>query len=291
MPRTTYVVPPTYLPLIGCAALFCLAIGFVSWLHQLHYGPYLAITGFGLLLLMMFDWFRTVIHEVRAYQLDDDPVIDHSYRWSMGWFIFSEVMFFSVFFGTLFFIRVFILPYLSGAIPEGTMTHFILWPDFKNIWPLLKTPDPQAIAGPKAAMEAWGIPAFNTLVLLTSGVTITIAHWGIFKKKMTQAVLFQTLTILLGILFLYLQVQEYAEAYHHLGLTLGAGAYGNTFFMLTGFHGFHVTLGTLMLMVILYRMLKGHFTPKHHFAFEAVAWYWHFVDVVWLGLFIFVYWL
>lgn len=291
MPRSTYLVPPTYLPLIGCFALCSMAVGFASWLHQLHYGPYLGMAGFALLLFMIFDWFRTVIKEVREHHLDTDPVIDLSYRWSMGWFIVSEMMFFLVFFGTLFFIRIFVLPYLGGEIDQGIMTHLILWPDFKNIWPLLNTPDPQAISGPKAAMGAWGIPALNTLILLTSGVTITIAHWGIFKKNITQAAVFQALTIILGLFFLYLQVHEYSDAYHNLGLTLGAGAYGNTFFMLTGFHGFHVTLGTLMLMVILYRMLKGHFTPKHHFAFEAVAWYWHFVDVVWLGLFVFVYWL
>lgn len=291
MSRSTYVVPPSYLPLIGCAALFSLAIGFAGWLHKDDFSEYIALFGLFLLIVMMFLWFSKVINEVRENNLDDDKVIDASYRWSMGWFIFSEFMFFGVFFGVLFFIRVIVLPYLSGGIEEGLMTHFVLWPNFSDIWPMLVAPDPIAISGPKQAMSAWGIPVINTLILLTSGVTITLAHWGIIKNNKKQAVLFQVLTILLGVFFLFMQVHEYKEAYNDLGLTLGAGAYGNTFFMLTGFHGFHVTLGTIMLIVVLFRMLKNHFTPKRHFAFEAVAWYWHFVDVVWLGLFIFVYWL
>jgi cytochrome c oxidase subunit III len=290
MPRTTYVVPPTYLPLIGCFALFSIALGFVGWLHQQSHANYLLVAGFSLLFVMLFLWFKTVIAEVKEHNLDSDSVIDFSYRWSMGWFIFSEVMFFGVFFGTLFFIRVLTLPYLSGGVAEGIMTHFVLWPNFHDIWPMLSNPDP-AVPAAKAAMGAWGIPAINTLILLTSGMTITVAHWGIVQNKMKQAALFQLLTILLGVVFLFLQAKEYHEAYHLMGLTLSSGAYGNTFFMLTGFHGFHVTLGTIMLIVILFRILKGHFTPENHFAFEAVAWYWHFVDVVWLGLFIFVYWL
>ena len=140
-------------------------------------------------------------------------------------------------------------------------------------------------------MAAWGIPAINTLLLLSSGVTVTIAHWALKENKRGMLNLFLFFTVLLGVLFLTLQVHEYGHAYSELNLKLTTGVYGSTFFMLTGFHGFHVTLGAIMLTVILVRCLKGHFKPDHHFAFEAVAWYWHFVDVVWLGLFIFVYWL
>ena len=140
-------------------------------------------------------------------------------------------------------------------------------------------------------MPAWGVPALNTAILLTSGVTITIAHWGLLKNKRPQLILGLAATVALGVLFLYFQVEEYAHAMHDLNLTLASGIYGSTFYMLTGFHGAHVTLGTIMLFVILLRCIKGHFTPEHHFGFEAVAWYWHFVDVVWLGLFVFVYWL
>ena len=141
-------------------------------------------------------------------------------------------------------------------------------------------------------MEAWGIPALNTaLLLLTSGVTITIAHWGLLKNNRRQLIIGLIMTIALGMTFLGFQIFEYAHAYSELNLKLTTGAYGSTFFMLTGFHGFHVTVGTLMLIVILGRSIAGHFTAEHHFGFEGVAWYWHFVDVVWLLLFILVYWL
>ena len=138
-------------------------------------------------------------------------------------------------------------------------------------------------------MAAWGIPALNTLILLSSGASITWAHWGLVRNRPRQLVAGLMLTVLLGSVFLGFQVYEYHHAYTELGLTLKAGVYGATFFMLTGFHGFHVTLGTIMLAVVLGRAIKGHFNQDNHFAFEAAAWYWHFVDVVWLGLFIFVY--
>jgi cytochrome c oxidase subunit 3 len=144
---------------------------------------------------------------------------------------------------------------------------------------------------PFTPMGPWGIPALNTLLLLTSGATLTWAHWGLIKNKRSHLIWGLILTVLLGSIFLGFQAYEYAHAYSELGLTLGAGIYGATFFILTGFHGMHVTLGTIMLAVILGRCMKGHFSEHNHFAFEAVAWYWHFVDVVWLILFVFVYWL
>ena len=137
----------------------------------------------------------------------------------------------------------------------------------------------------------WGIAAINTAILLTSGVTITVAHFSLLKNKYRMMVAAQVATILLGLLFLVLQVKEYMEAYFEMGLTLASGIYGTTFFMLTGFHGLHVTIGVICLSVILYRMLRRDFNSHQHFAFEAVSWYWHFVDVVWLLLFVFVYWL
>jgi cytochrome c oxidase subunit 3 len=143
----------------------------------------------------------------------------------------------------------------------------------------------------KDVIPAWGLPALNTAILLTSGGTVTWAHWGLKVNKRAHLIVGLALTVALGALFVYLQAGEYHHAYTELGLTLNSGIYGATFFLLTGFHGFHVTLGTIMLAVILFRAMRGHFTEEHHFAFEAVAWYWHFVDVVWIGLFIFVYWL
>jgi len=199
-------------------------------------------------------------------------------------------MFFGVFFGSLFYIRVFVVPWLGGS-GSGFMTHMINWPGFQAVWPVLANPDPSKFTAPHSVMETWGIPAINTSILLSSGVTITIAHFGLVKGRRLQALIGQGLTILLGISFLFMQVSEYSIAYTEKGLTLGSGIFGTTFFMLTGFHCLHVTLGTIMLIVIFIRIYKHHFTQEHHFAFEAVSWYWHFVDVVWLFLFIFVYWL
>jgi cytochrome c oxidase subunit III len=241
------------------------------------------------LFYVMYGWFGTVIRENRQGLLDNHQV-DHSFRLGMCWFIFSEVMFFSAFFGALFFIRVFVVPALAGQTSH-IMTHLALWPGFKATWPLLVNPGSGQFVGPESVMETWGIPAINTGLLLSSGVTITIAHWNLIKKNRKIMILFQIFTIALGIAFLCLQAHEYTVAYLEKGLTLGSGIYGTTFFMLTGFHGMHVTIGTIGLCVILYRMLVGDFTPQNHFAFEGIAWYWHFVDVVWLFLFIFVYWL
>jgi cytochrome c oxidase subunit 3 len=237
---------------------------------------------------MMFGWFGTVIRESEKGLYDAQ--VDKSFRWGMMWFIFSEVMFFAAFFGALYYVRQFALPWLDGA-GNNAMTGQLLWPDFSADWPLMNNPNPETYAGQKDVIPAWGVPAINTAILLTSGVTITIAHHMLKASKRGALVFWMAATVALGIAFLYLQAHEYAEAYNELGLTLGSGIYGSTFFMLTGFHGAHVTIGTIMLIVITLRCAKGHFKPDSHFGFEGVAWYWHFVDVVWLGLFIFVYWL
>jgi len=285
-----YLPQPSGWPIVGSLALFLFATGMVLWSNSLP-GGWLVLAGIAVLLYMMYGWFGKVIGESEGGMYNAQ--VDRSFRWGMSWFIFSEVMFFAAFFGALFYARVLSVPWLG----EGD-TGAILWEGFKSTWPStgplgaeVIAPMAQAAPGQMAPMAAWGIPAINTLLLLTSGVTLTIAHWGLKKGNRGQLNLWLFLTIALGVTFLGLQVYEYIHAYHELGLTLGAGIYGATFFMLTGFHGFHVTIGSIMLMVILVRCLKGHVKPDHHFAFEAVSWYWHFVDVVWLGLFVFVYWL
>lgn len=284
-----YVPSPSHWPLLGSIGLFTTAIGAANWLHGHSIGPFLFFIGALIIAYMTYGWFSTVIREDQAGLLAT-PKMERSYRLGMIWFIFTEVMFFAAFFGALFYARVFSVPWLGGA-GVGDMTHILLWPNFEAHWPLFHTPDPNKFVGPDSVLDTWGIPALNTLILLTSGVTITIAHWGMLKGLRRQQILGQVLTILLGLTFLTFQIFEYGEAYTEKALKLSSGIYGTTFFMLTGFHGAHVTLGTIMLTVILYRILRGHFNIKHHFAFEAVSWYWHFVDVVWLGLFIFVYWL
>jgi cytochrome c oxidase subunit 3 len=279
---TRYYLPePSHWPVFGSTALFLMAIGAVLWMNGIAAGPWVVLAGMAILVYMMFGWFGTVIRESEGGSFNKQ--VDVSFRWGMSWFIFSEVMFFAAFFGALFYMRVLSVPWLgSGDTLEQ------LWPGFSaQRWP---------ISGPGieetfTPMGAWGIPAINTMILLSSGVTVTWAHWGLKKNNRAQLIWGLVATVALGLLFLALQAYEYVHAYHELNLTLNMGAYGATFFMLTGFHGFHVTIGTIMLMVILARSIKGHFTADHHFAFEGVSWYWHFVDVVWLLLFILVYWL
>ena len=276
-----YAVPqPMPWPIMGSASLFLMALGAIFVFNSASGGWVSIAAGFVLLLYMMVRWFGDVIRESEAgvYGRWEDV----SFRWGMSWFIFSEVMFFGAFFGALFWVRQYSVPDLASIESNA-----LLWPGFNSHWPS---------AGPGfmeefSPMAAWGIPAINTLLLLSSGVTVTIAHWALKENRRGQLILFMALTIALGLTFLACQIFEYAHAYSELNLKLSTGAYGSTFFMLTGFHGFHVTCGAIMLSVILGRCIAGHFTPDHHFAFEGVAWYWHFVDVVWLGLFIFVYWL
>ena len=284
--QSSYYVPHgSHWPLVGSIGLTTLLVGFAMFLNNAPVGAYLMLGGVAITLIMMFGWFGTVIRESERGMYSD--WVDRSFRWGMFWFIFSEVMFFGAFFGALFYARELAVPWLGG---EGTkvMTNQLLWQGYEAAWP---TNGPGAVGGQFSAMEAWGIPALNTLILLTSGATITWAHWGLKENRRSHLILGLLVTILLGVTFLSLQAYEYRHAWHEMNLTLGSGIYGSTFYMLTGFHGLHVTIGAIMLTVMLIRALRGHFTPKNHFAFEAAAWYWHFVDVVWLGLFIFVYWL
>lgn len=281
-----YFVPePSKWPLVGSMALLGIGMGSAFTFNRdaMPVGPYILAVGLALLAWMLVGWFGEVIHESESGQYSRQ--VDRSFRWGMSWFIFSEVMFFAAFFGALFYMRVISLPDLS----EGLQA--MIWPDFHPAWPEVTGPHLTYGADNYKHMHAFGLPALNTLILLISGVTVTWAHWGLVENKRGQLNLGLLLTVALGVLFLCLQFSEYREAFHEMNLTLKSGAYGATFYLLTGFHGLHVTLGTLMLFVVMLRAFKGHFKPESHFAFEAVAWYWHFVDVVWLILFVFVYWL
>jgi len=276
-----YFVPdPSRWPIFGSIALLSMASGAASWFNGWSPGKFFVLAGFLILVYMMAGWFTTVAHESEGAKYNKQ--VDTSFRWGMSWFIFSEVMFFGAFFGALFYMRVLSVPDLGGI-----ETQQLIWPGFKGEWPA----SGPGIKDQFTPMAAWGIPALNTLILLSSGVTVTWAHWGMLKGNRLQLIWGLVMTIALGATFLGFQMFEYAHAYSELNLKITMGAYGATFFMLTGFHGFHVTIGTIMLTVILFRCVAGHFTAEHHFGFEGVAWYWHFVDVVWLLLFIFVYWL
>ncbi len=278
-------------PIIGSVALFVTAFGAVTFIHQStekvaaegSFGQPIFFIGLALIAFMMFGWFGTVIRE--SVKGMNSGLLDRSYRMGMAWFIVSEVMFFAAFFGALFYARIISVPWLAGA-GNNLETHVLLWPDFADTWPLFMTPSGTTTE----PMEAWGLPFINTVILVTSSVTVTFAHWALRKNQRTSLGIWLAITVALGATFLALQVVEYIHAYNELGLNLGAGIYGSTFFMLTGFHGAHVTMGTIMLTVMLLRCLTGHFTSENHFAFEATSWYWHFVDVIWLFLFTFVYW-
>ena len=278
-----YVPHHSRWPFLGSIALFTTMVGLASWFNEASWGKATFFVGVALLCGVLFGWFGDVIRE--SIRGNYNKQVDTSFRMGMVWFIFSEVMFFAAFFGALFYARQYALPWLSGE-GDGVMTNALLWEGYTAGWP---TNGPGAVGGAYQTVPAWGLPLLNTLILLTSGVTVTIAHHALKAGQRGVLLLFLGLTVLLGALFLFFQAEEYIHAYRELNLTLGSGIYGSTFFMLTGFHGAHVTLGTIMLLIIWFRCLKGHFSKDDHFAFEAVAWYWHFVDVVWLGLFLFVY--
>ena len=282
-----YIPEPSKWPLVATFALLTTVIGAVNTIHAGEFSMLMGV-GFALIIYMMFGWFGAVVEESMGGNYNAQ--VDRSFRLGMMWFIFSEVMFFAAFFGALFYARQLIMPWLGGA-GNNAATHEFLWPAFEAVWPILSNPDNAAVVAPHTAMGAGGLPAYNTALLLTSSVTLTIAHHALRAGHRAKLNLFLGATVLLGAIFLVLQVEEYIHAYNELGLTLDSGIYGSTFFMLTGFHGFHVTMGATMLAVMLVRCMKGHFTADNHFGFEAVAWYWHFVDVVWLGLYVFVYWL
>ncbi len=282
-----YVPEQSWWPIVGAVALFLIAVGAGLTVIEISndesgFSKYILFGGLAILLVMIIGWFRDQINESMSGLYSAQ--LGRSYRQGMAWFIFSEVMFFAGFFGALFYARVISIPWLGGA-SNNAMTNEVLWPTFEAVWPLLSTP-----GGTETQAMGWfGLPLINTLILVVSSVTLHFAHVGVEQNKRQQIVVWLAITIGLGLIFLALQGYEYYYAYDTLGLTLQSGVYGNTFFLLTGFHGLHVTLGAIILIVLFGRILKGHFTPDEHFAFQAGSWYWHFVDVVWLMLFFFVY--
>ena len=286
-----YVPAQSKWPIIATIGMATAVYGLATWFNDISAeradsnGPLIFFIGGLFLAYMLFGWFGNVIRESHAGLYS--PQMDRSFRWGMSWFIFSEVMFFVAFFGALFYVRTFAGPWLGGEGAKGVSN--MLWEGFEFSWPLLNNPDSKLFPPPSAVIDPWHLPLINTILLVSSSFTLTFAHHALKHGKRGAVKAWLGLTVLLGVSFLGLQIEEYIEAYTKLGLTLGSGIYGATFFMLTGFHGAHVTIGALMLSIMLIRIMRGHFTPEKHFGFEAAAWYWHFVDVVWLGLFIFVY--
>ncbi len=282
-----YFVPgPSRHPVMAAIGLFFVILGAGQWVNGVAWGAYSLAFGLAFWLIVLFQWFRQAITESEGGLYGRK--IDLSYRWSMSWFIFSEVMFFGAFFTALWWARVQSIPHLGG------FENSLIWPDFTAVWPSVQagaTASPASIVEPFQTMGPFWLPTINTALLLSSGVTLTIAHHALQAGNRGKTIAFMWFTVLLGITFLCVQGYEYYHAYADLNLKLSSGIFGSTFFMLTGFHGFHVFVGMLMLLFITLRLHKGHFTAKSHFGFEGAAWYWHFVDVVWLGLYILVYWM
>jgi len=282
-----YFVPgPSRHPVMAAIGLFFVILGASQWINGAGWGAWSLAFGMLFWLGTLFQWFRDAIAESEGGLYGNR--IDLSYRWSMSWFIFSEVMFFGAFFTALWWARAHSVPAL------GSLDNALLWPDFKAVWPSLAagvTASPADIVEPFTTMTPFWLPTINTALLLSSGVTLTIAHHAMRENHRGRTIAFMWMTVLLGTVFLVVQGYEYFHAYSDLNLKLSSGVYGSTFYMLTGFHGFHVLIGMLMLLFITLRLQKGHFTADKHFGFEGAAWYWHFVDVVWLGLYVMVYWL
>jgi cytochrome c oxidase subunit 3 len=288
-PGTTpyyYVPQPSRHPALASFGLFFVILGAGQWINGVEWGKWSLFFGLAWFAVILFQWFSDAISESESGQYGRK--IDISFRWSMSWFIFSEVMFFGAFFSALWWLRAHSLPELA------TVENAILWTDFKAAWPTVMAGATGAPAGtvePFQTMTPFWLPTINTALLLTSGVTLTIAHHALQAGNRAKTITWMWATVALGIVFLFVQGYEYVHAYRDLNLKLSSGPYGSTFFLLTGFHGFHVFVGMLMLLFITLRLQKGHFSADKHFGFEGVAWYWHFVDVVWLGLYILVYWM
>jgi cytochrome c oxidase subunit 3 len=280
-----YVPHGSHWPIVGSIGLLFLMVGVSTWLNGAAAGFWVMLTGVAVVVFMLVGWFGTVVGESVGGLYNEQ--VDKSFRMGMFWFIFSEVMFFAAFFGALFYARNMSIPWLGGA-SNNFFTNLLLWEGYESTWP---SNGPGSVGGDYEVMGPFGLPLINTAILLTSSITVTIAHHALIAGNRGILKTFLALTFLLGFFFVFLQAEEYIEAYQHMNLKLTTGIYGSTFFMLTGFHGMHVTIGAIMLTIIWLRTMRGHFTPDKHFAFEAVAWYWHFVDVVWVGLYVFVYWM
>lgn len=273
-------------PFMSAVGLFFVILGAGQWINGSEWGMYSLIFGMAWWLIVLYQWFAEAVGESEAGMYGRK--IDLSYRWSMTWFIFSEVMFFGAFFTALWWAR-------SQSIPAlGSLENALLWPEFKAAWPSVvagATTSPAGIVEPFQTMGPFWLPTINTALLLTSGVTLTIAHHALQVGNRSKTIAFMWMTVTLGVVFLGVQGYEYMYAWNDLNLKMSSGIYGSTFYLLTGFHGFHVFVGMLMLFFITLRLQKGHFTKDRHFGFEGAAWYWHFVDVVWLGLYVVVYWM
>ncbi len=302
-----HLVDPSPRPVLASIGAFIMAIGAIAWMKTIPTDPQSGLKLFGMLLrgstifiagaavvaAVSFFWWRDVIRE--AHKGDHTPVVQLHLRYGMILFIASEVMFFVAWFWAYFDVALFPgnvwqLPIYG---PDGTITPSEVSklgmvdrdPLIGGQWPPVPVERTADGGNFRSTFDPWGLPLVNTLVLLLSGTTVTWAHHALLENDRKGLIWGLLCTVVLGIFFTALQAYEYG----HAAFSYSGHIYGATFFMATGFHGAHVIIGTIFLMVCLFRALAGHFTPKQHFGFEAAAWYWHFVDVVWLFLFFSIY--
>jgi cytochrome c oxidase subunit 3 len=252
-----HLVDPSPWPIFSALGALTTTTGGVMTMHSYEGGSTMFYIGFCMILYVMFVWWRDIVTEA-TYQGHHTHAVQVSHRWGMILFIVSEVMFFFAFFWAFF----------NASMAPGIQ--------IGGVWP------PVGIE----VLSAWDVPFLNTILLLSSGAAVTWAHHAILAGWRSQAIWSLVVTVILASIFTAFQGLEYIEA----PFSISDGAYGSTFFMATGFHGFHVLIGTIFLTICLVRLIKNHFTRSHHFGFEAAAWYWHFVDVVWLFLFVSIYW-
>lgn len=258
-----HLVDPSPWPFLTAWATFILAVGFIFNQHDMA-SSLIPIIGFILVCLMAFLWWRDIIKEAE-YGGHHTPVVQLHMRYGMFMFILSELMFFVAWFWA----------YFDAALFPDEAIQFLRMDYTTGVWPPISV----------LTFDAWDLPFINTLVLLLSGFAVTWAHHALIHDDRKTVIIGLSGAVILGMLFTVLQAVEYG----HAAFNFDSGLYASVFYMATGFHGFHVILGTITLLVMLIRVIVGHFTPDHHFGFEAAAWYWHFVDVVWIFLFIFVY--
>jgi cytochrome c oxidase subunit III len=282
-----HLVDPSPWPILASVGALVMAIGAIVWMRSTNFhggeglfglkGPAMFLVGFGSVVAVSYFWWRDVVRE--AHKGDHTPVVALHLRYGMIMFIASEVMFFVAWFWAYFDASLF--PGATWVLENSTQ---IVGMTERNaltggVWP------PKPGEGFKSTFDPWGLPLVNTLILLLSGTTVTWAHHALLQNDRKGLIAGLSLTVVLGMMFTALQAYEYG----HANFNFAGHIYGSTFFMATGFHGAHVIIGTIFLFVCLMRAIKGDFTPKQHFGFEAAAWYWHFVDVVWLFLFACIY--
>lgn len=287
--NTHYYVPEhSKLPFLGALGLFLLGYGTLNLLHSSMIGTVLFMAGAIILAGVLFAWFREVINEQMAGLYNEQ--ISHSFQWGMIWFFVTEIFLFGIFMAALFYARVISVPGLAGiGNSQDFLTHIMFWPNFKDVWPLLTNPNPVAYPGSTGTVDPWHVPLLNTIVMLLSAVSVTFAYRFLKRSNRTGAVIGLSVTIVLGLIFVFMQAQEFLLAHNEYGLKLSSGIYGSTFFMLVGLHTAHVIVGLLMLAVMLLRTIKGHFNAKDNFGFKATLWFWQFITVIWLITFVFVY--